>query len=57
MEFDPLILANSMRESYAEHYAGSQPHHAVKNLISRYHDGSGESLESDLPEFIRTKGP
>jgi ATP-dependent helicase YprA (DUF1998 family) len=57
MEFDPLTLADSMRESYAEHYAGSQPHHAVKNLISRYHEGSGESLESDLPEFIRTKGP
>jgi len=50
MEFDPLKLANSMRESYAEHYAGSQPHRAVKNLVSRYNDGSGESLDSDLPE-------
>ncbi|SFC04834.1 DEAD/DEAH box helicase [Halobiforma haloterrestris] len=57
MDFDPLELANSMRESYAEHYAGSQPQRAVKSLVSRYHDGSGESLEEDLPEFIRTKGP
>lgn len=57
MEFDPLDLADTMRESYAEHYAGSQPQRAVKNLVSRYHDGSGESLEQDLPEFIRTKGP
>ncbi|TKX37023.1 DEAD/DEAH box helicase [Halorubrum sp. CGM5_25_10-8B] len=57
MNFDPIALANSMRESYAEHYAGSQPQRAVKNLVSRYHEGSGESLESDLPEFIRTKGP
>jgi len=23
MEFDPLELADTMRESYAEHYAGS----------------------------------
>lgn len=57
MDFDPLKLANSMRESYAEHYAGTQPQRAVKNLVSRYHDGYGESLEDDLPEFIRTKGP
>ncbi len=57
MEFDPLELANSMQESYAEHYAGSLPQRAVKNLVSRYHNGSGESLEEDLPKFIRTKGP
>lgn len=57
MDFDPLRLANSMRESYAEHYAGSQSPRAVKNLVSRYYDGSGESLESDLSKFIRTKGP
>ncbi|WP_240334853.1 DEAD/DEAH box helicase [Halorussus sp. MSC15.2] len=57
MEFDPLKLANAMRESYAEHYAGSQPQRAVKNLVSRYDEGDGESLEDDLPEFIRTKGP
>jgi ATP-dependent helicase YprA (DUF1998 family) len=57
MEFDPLELADTMRESYAEHYAGSQPSPAVKNLVSRYHGGEGESLEDDLPEFIRTKGP
>lgn len=57
MEFDPLKLANTMRESYAEHYAGSQPQRAVKNLVSRYHDAEGESLEADLPGFIRTKGP
>jgi len=57
MEFDPLELADTMRESYAEHYAGSQPSPAVKSLVSRYHEGAGESLEDDLPEFIRTKGP
>lgn len=57
MEFDPLEIADTMRESYAEHYAGSQPQRAVKNLVSRYHDSEGESLEADLPGFIRTKGP
>lgn len=57
MEFDPLELADTMRESYAEHYAGSQPSPAVKSLVSRYHEGAGESLEDALPEFIRTKGP
>jgi len=57
MEFNPLELANSMRESYAEHYAGSQPQRAVKDLVSRYHDRSDESLEGALPGFIRTKGP
>ncbi|ELY95129.1 hypothetical protein C483_02156 [Natrialba hulunbeirensis JCM 10989] len=57
MDFDPIELANSMRASYAEHYAGSQPQRAVKSLVSRYNDGLGESLKSDLPGFIRTKGP
>ncbi|WP_281194155.1 DEAD/DEAH box helicase [Halorubrum sp. F4] len=57
MEFDPLELADTARESYAEHYAGSQPQRAVKNLLSRYHNDGGGSLEDELPEFIRTKGP
>ncbi|MWG36098.1 DEAD/DEAH box helicase [Halomarina oriensis] len=57
MEFDPLKLADTMRESYAEHYASSPSQRAVKELISRYHGGHGESLSEDLPEFIRTKGP
>jgi len=57
MEFDPLELADTMRESYAEHYASSPSQRAVKELISRYHEGTGESLSTDLPEFIRTKGP
>ncbi|WP_248908165.1 DEAD/DEAH box helicase [Halocatena marina] len=57
MEFDPLELADTMRESYAEHYASSPSQRAVKELISRYHEGAGESLSVDLPEFIRTEGP
>ena len=57
MKFDPLELADTMRESYAEHYASSPSQRAVKELISRYHDGIGESLSDDLPGFIRTKGP
>lgn len=57
MEFDPLELADTTRESYAEHYAGSQPQRAVKNLLSRYHNDGGGSLEDELPDFIRTKGP
>jgi ATP-dependent helicase YprA (DUF1998 family) len=57
MNFDPLELSTTVRESYAEHYAGSQPSRATKNLVSRYSDGTGSSLTDDLSEFIRTKGP
>ena len=57
MNFDPLELSTTIRASYAEHYAGSQPSRATKNLVSRYRDGEGTSLTDDLSEFIRTKGP
>jgi ATP-dependent helicase YprA (DUF1998 family) len=57
MDFDPLELADTMRASYAEHYASSPSQRAVKELVARHHEASGESLSTDLPEFIRTKGP